>query len=223
VLYLIRSVSLMTERVKTRGYDSSRRRAEAAARRGSVLDAARSLFGRKGFAVTTVAEIAEMAGVSTELVYKQFGGKPGIVRELYTSAIAGEGPEPAFERSDRLRSEPDPFVVARGWSELAMEVGPRVAPLMLIVRDASLVDPTLKRLLAEMDAANHRRMSDNAHFLAAAGHLRPGVSEDQAADVLWSLTSPEMYELLVVRRGWTTRRWADFVYHGIASLLRPAS
>lgn len=185
------------------------------------MGAALELFLEQGFAATTVAEVARAAGVSPETIYKQLGGKPGIVRALYESAIAGEGPEPAFVRSDRLRSEPDPYVIARGWSELAMEVGPRVTPLMLLVRDASLVDPTLRELLAELDEANHRRMRANAAFLHKAGHLRPGVSRAEAADVLWTLTSAEMFELMVVRRGWSIRRWADFVYRGVASLLRP--
>lgn len=54
-------------------------------------------------------------------------------------------------------------------------------------------------------------MADNAQHLADRGHLRPGVTADNARDVLWLCTSPELYDLLVQRRGWTTRRFGEFV------------
>jgi AcrR family transcriptional regulator len=209
----------MTTRVK-RSYDSSRRLADAAARRAAVLDVADRLFGELGFAATTIATIAQAAGVSPETVYKQFGGKAGIVRALFERAVQGEGPVPAYERSERLRSGTDPDAIARGWATLAREVGPRVSRLLLLVRDASLVDPSLRELLDELDEANHRRMADNARFLARAGHLRPGISRAEAADVLWALTSAELYELLVVRRGWSVKKWSDHLYRGIVGILR---
>jgi AcrR family transcriptional regulator len=203
-----------------RRYDSSRRRAAARARRVAVLDAARALFLRDGFAGTTVVAVAEAAGVSPETVYKSFGGKPGLVEALYREALRGEGPVPAYARSDRLRTKPDPREVVRGWSRLAMEVAPRASTVQLLVRDAALVDPQLRELLEEMDEDRHRRMTENAEYLLAAGHLRPDVAVEWAADVMWAVTAPETYELLVLRRGWTLERFADHVYHSVSGLLR---
>jgi hypothetical protein len=54
-------------------------------------------------------------------------------------------------------------------------------------------------------------MTDNARRLRDAGHLRPGISLAQAADVMWTYSSPELYELLVLRRGWTPQRYGKFV------------
>jgi AcrR family transcriptional regulator len=213
----------MSQHVKRRRpYDSSKRRAQAAARRQSVLMAAGELFLQRGFAPTTVAAVADRAGVSPETVYKNFGGKTGLVRALYGQAIRGEGPVPAEQRSNRLRTRADALEVVRGWARLATEVAPRVAPLLLLVRDAAVLDIASRGLLAELDEARHRRMADNAEFLHSAGHLRPGMTTAMAADLMWSISAPEMFELLVLRRGWSLEQYADFVYGAIANGLLAA-
>lgn len=213
----------MSQHVKRRRrYDSSKRRADAAARRQSVLTAAGELFQQRGFAPTTVAAVADRAGVSPETVYKNFGGKTGLVRALYGQAIRGEGPVPAEQRSNRLRTHADALDVVRGWSRLATEVAPRVVPLLLLVRDAAVLDVASRGLLAELDGARHRRMADNAEFLHSAGHLRPGMTTAMAADLMWSISAPEMFELLVLRRGWSLEQYADFVYGAIANGLLAA-
>jgi AcrR family transcriptional regulator len=188
-----------------------------------MLESARGLFLRSGFANTTVAAIASEAGVSQETVYKTFGGKTGLVEALYRQGLLGRGPVPAYQRSDSLRTKPDPYEVAYGWSRLAMEVGPGISPLYLLVRDAALLDPGLNDLLREMDDDRYVRMTENARYLEQAGHLRAGVTVEAAADLMWSVTSPEMYELLVVRRGWSLERWADYIYNTVTGLLPPRS
>jgi AcrR family transcriptional regulator len=208
----------MSRAVKSpRVYNASQRRAQAQARREAVLSSARQLFLRDGFASTTVGGIAELAQVSAETVYKSFGGKSGLIDALYRDALRGEGDVPAYERSDALRNDTDPRRVLRGWSRLAMEVGPRVAAIQLLVRDASIVDPTLRALHAELDEERFARMTENARFLKAAGHLRRGVTARHAADLMWTVTAPETVDLLVHRRGWTHQQFADYVYETLAA------
>ena len=63
-------------------------------------------------------------------------------------------------------------------------------------------------------------MTDNARRLRDAGHLRTGISLAQAADILWTYSSPELYELLILRRGWAPKRYGTFVAEAmIAALL----
>ncbi len=212
-------MTLLSARVKVRDYDASGRRFKAAQRRAAVLGAARELFFSQGYAATTIAGIAEAAGVSQETVYKGFGGKPGLVRELRAQALLGAGPVPAEDRSDQLRDLVDPRAVVRGWAELAAEVAPRVAPILGLVREAAVVDPTMRELVDDLDSDRLRRMRANARFLADAGHLRPGVSLPQATDVLFAVSSQEMYDLLVVHRGWSMRRYSHFVATTIESAL----
>lgn len=184
-----------------------------------MLDAASARFQARGFAATTVADIATDAGVSQETIYKVFGGKAGLVRALYDVGTQGVGPIPAFTRSDNLRRLPDPHEVVRGWATLSMEVAPRVSPLQLLVRDAALVDPELGGLLAELDDARLARMTENARFLYDAGHLGPGLTTAAAAELMWTVTAPEVFELIVKRRGQSLEQYADFVYRAVASLL----
>ena len=88
----------MPDSVKTRPYDASGRRAAARDRRLAVLTAARELMLRDGYAATTVAAVADAAGVSAQTVFKTFGGKPGVVRALMLRRLEGAGREPAEVR-----------------------------------------------------------------------------------------------------------------------------
>lgn len=164
--------------------------------------------------------MAQRAGVSQETVYKTFGSKPGLVRALHDLAMRGEAPVPPYRRSDDLRGHSDPHEIVRGWSRLSTEVAPRVSALLLL-RDAAVVEPDLRDLLAELDEARHQRMSENAQFLHESGHLRESLTTRAAADLMWSVTSAEMYELLVLRRGWSLDQYADYIFHTVTSLLTP--
>jgi len=90
---------------------------------------------------------------------------------------------------------------------------------MLLLRDAAVTDPEARTLLEQMDADRLRRMTDNARRLHEAGHLRPGIDVAQAADVLWTYSSAELYELLVLRRGWTAERYGRFAADAMTAAL----
>jgi len=102
-----------------------------------------------------------------------------------------------------------------------MEVAPRVAPVLLLVRKAAASDPELARLQEEMDAARLTRMTHNAQTLLKGGRLRPGMTLDTATDVLWTYSSPELYELLVLRRHWSVQRYGEFIADAMIAALLP--
>jgi AcrR family transcriptional regulator len=207
-----------------RAYDSTRRRAQAEQTRVAVLDAAKQLFLSGGYAATTVAAIAARAEVSVETIYKAFGGKPGLVRAICYAGLAGEGPVPARSRSDQLQADQsDPRKIIRGWGQLTAEVSPRVSPISLLVRAASHVDPEMADLDRELDTQRLTRMTHNARNLAAAGHLRTDITPEDAADVLWTYSSPDLYDLLVNKRGWALDRYATFVGEAMIAALLPAT
>src|SRR6478672_1401104 len=72
-----------------RRYDSTRRAENAAATRHSILESARQLFVSQGYGRTTVAEIAEHAGVAVDTIYATVGRKPALLRELVETSISG--------------------------------------------------------------------------------------------------------------------------------------
>ena len=77
---------------------------------------------------------------------------------------------------------------------------PRVAPILLVVRSAADADPDLVELRDELDVARLVRMEDHARHLADRGDLRPGLSVIEARDAMFALSSPELYDLLVLRQ-----------------------
>jgi AcrR family transcriptional regulator len=205
-----------------RRYDASRRRDQARRRRDLITDTAQRLFLRDGYGPTTVAAIAGQCGVSADTIYKSFGGKPGLVRAIYERALEGEGPVPAERRSDAIQAhERDPRTIIQAWGTFVTEIAPRAAPILLLVRAAGPADAEIRSLLAELDDQRLRRMTDNARRLHDAGHLRRGVTLAYAADVLWTYSSAELYELLVLRRGMPLGQYGRFVTNAMTDALLP--
>jgi AcrR family transcriptional regulator len=203
-----------------RSYDARRRQERARRNRDRILDGAERRFLRDGYGATTIATIAADADVSPDTIYKSFGGKPGIVKAIRNRALEGEGPRPAEQRSDALHeTEADPRKIIEAWGALTAEVSPRVSPILLLVRAAAATDPEMLALLEEMDNDRLRRMTLNARRLHDAGHLRDGITIAHAADVLWTYSAPELYELLVLHRGWSSKRHGRFVAEAMINAL----
>lgn len=204
--------------VKRRRYDASGRRAHAEQTRGALIQAAHAALVTRGYAATTVAEVAAACGVSVESVYKRFGGKPGLVRAVVEAALFGDRSVPAETRSDALPVT-DPVRLLRGWGQLTVEIAPKVAPILLLVRQAATHDHDLSALALELDDNRRQRMRANARRLSDAGHLPPGISTEDATDILWTYSSPELFDLLVQRSGWPLDRYAHFISEALITHL----
>lgn len=210
----------MTPTKGTRPYNSRSRQAQARRTREAILDIARRRFLANGYAATTMASIAGEAGVAVDTAHKAFGGKAGLARAIYERGLAGQGAVPAPQRSDEMqRGEHDPHTVVHRWGMFSTEVAPLVAPVHLLIREAAATDPDMAALLADSDRARRERMRRNAQTLAERGHLRTGLTLDDATDVLWTYSSPELYELLVLHCGWDLTRYGQFLGDAIASAL----
>jgi len=207
---------------RSRAYDSRGRQAQARRNRDAILDVARAGFLAHGYAATTMASIAGAVGLSVDTVHKAFGGKAGLVRAIYERSLAGEGPVAAPRRSDDMQvAEHDPHSIVRHWGILSTEVAPLVAPVHLLIRDAAATDPEMAALLRDSDRQRRERMRHNARTLADRGHLKPGITLEDATDVMWTYSSPELYELLVIRCGWNLARYGRFLAESMAAALLP--
>jgi AcrR family transcriptional regulator len=203
-----------------RSYDSSRRREQAQRTYEAVLAAGRRRFLTEGYAATRIASVADDAGVSVETVYKSFGSKSGLVAAIWERGLAGRGQVPAPERSDRMQATvSDPREVIRNWGQLTTEVASEVAPILLLIRAAAATDPEMTRLLSQTDKQRLERMRRNARVLQ--GHLKAGVTQALAAEIMWTYSSSDLYDLLVVRRGWSMRRYGQFVSDSMIAALLP--
>ena len=206
-----------------RPYDSRARREQAARNRDAALDAAERLFLERGYGGTSIASIAQEAGLSVQTIYKVFGSKSGLVKAIYFRGLLGKGDGPAYDRSDAMRErEVDARQIMRQWGALTTEVASVVSPIRLLMRSAALADPEMEALLRETDEDRLERMRHHARFLQERGYLREGVTLGDATDVLWTCSSVEIYDLLVVQRNWALPRFAKFVADFmIAALLPP--
>jgi AcrR family transcriptional regulator len=216
----------MSEDVKRsrRRYDASGRRARALQTRDEIAAAAIRLFERNGYAATTVAHIAREASVSPETIYKAFGSKAALLAAAVAAAIRGDNQAtPLRQRPviDAIRDEQDPHRQLELYGKLLAEVSPRLAPLVRVMREAAPADPEIAAALTQLKANRLEGMDEFAALLAARGALRHGVSEQQATDVLWTLNSPELYELLVIERGWNPRRYGRWIAQQLAAALLP--
>jgi AcrR family transcriptional regulator len=207
---------------KKRPYDSSRRQELAKQNRLAILDAARDLFFDRGYAATTIAEIAARAGVSVETIYKAYGNKPGVAKALFDHAAAGDlEPVALFDRPEvkAVEAEPD----ARKKIELFFSAYPtrraRTGPVELFLRDAAVTDPAAAAVRAEVKAEQLRGMTMFATQLKGARGIRRGLEVDEIADLLFAYLSVELYEVLVVSRGWSLERYARFMIDALIAAL----
>ena len=216
----------MSSHVKPgRRYDSSRRRELAAQTRSVVLEAARRLFLERGFAATTMPDIASEAGVSVQTVYKAFGNKPGLAKAVFDVAIAGDDePVPMVERASlvRVRDEPDPRKKLELYGEHLAAVAPRHVPIQLVILAAAATDPDAGKVWRRLQDERLRGMGMFAKSLHAAAQLRTDVSAAEARDVLWTYNSAELFQLLVVERRWSAKRYGRWVADALTAALLPS-
>src|ERR671922_1608921 len=128
----------MAERVKTRRYESPRRREQAAATRRSILDAAQRLFEKQGYAATTMAAIAAEAGVALKTVYLAFETKSGVLRALWNVLLRGDhGEVPVAEQSwyREVLAEPDPERKLRLNARNSRAAKTRIAGVLKVIRN----------------------------------------------------------------------------------------
>ena len=207
-----------------RRYDSRGRQEQAGRSRWAMLQAARRLFLDRGYAATTMPAIAAAAGVSVQSVYKAFGNKAALLKAVFDVAIAGDDePVPVLQREalGRVRAEPDPYRKLLLYGEFVAEVTPRHVPIQLLARAAATADPEAAGVWDQLRAERLAGLTLFARALHRDGHLRPGVSVDEARDLLWTYNSPELYELLVLQRGWTPQRYGRWLADALTAALLP--
>ena len=203
----------MAQRVKTRSYNSSRRREQAAATRRDILEAAQRLFERQGYAATAMAAIAAEAGVALKTVYLAFETKSGVLRALWNQLLRGdEGETPVAERSwyREVLEEPDPQRQLRLNARNSRVAKSRIAGVLRVIREAAPVEPDTGALWERIQSEFHANQRVIVERLAERKALRRGLDVDRATDILWTLNHPDVWQLLVGVRGWTPEQYEQW-------------
>ncbi|MGZ4510226.1 MAG: TetR/AcrR family transcriptional regulator [Mycobacterium sp.] len=203
-----------------RRYDSTRRRQQAQQNRHAVLAAARQRFLAQGYATTTIAEIARDAGVSVEMVYKAFATKAGVLKALFDVSVAGDDEPIPMAQRDVIQNVINATEATRKleiYAEHLASTMPRSAPVQLLARDGAASSPDAAEVWKQIRQETLTAMTAFASDLARTGKLR--VSGRQARDVLWTYHAPELYELLVLERGWSATRYGKFIARALIDAL----
>ena len=193
---------------KKRPYHSRVRQRQAEETHQRILVAARSLFESRGYATTTLEAIAESADVSPKSIASVFGSK----RALLAAVINPDAfSAPVQQLIEELRATEDPSRRLSFVAKLTCQVYEPLASSMELLRTASAVAPELADLAQQIEA---RRRQNQARLIASLHGqelLRHGLSLDEATDVLWALTSYDLYRMLVVERGWEPVRYETWL------------
>lgn len=195
-------------------YDSARRQARSAETRQRIVNAARELMMEVGYRATTIAAVAARAAVNVDTVYELVGRKPVLLRELIEQAISGSDRAVVAEERDYVTAvvaEPDPAEKLAIYASAVRQIQQRIAPLFLALRDASSTEPEALAVWHEISQRRAANMRKLARDLRQTGGLRQDLSIDEAADVIWATNSSELYVLLTVERGWSPRRFEQWL------------
>ena len=207
----------MNEVVKaSRRYQSRRRQEQAAQTRTDILAAAGKLFRDRGYAATSMPLIATESGVVVETVYRAFGSKAGLFRAVMEAVLAGGASRADVPVEERrairaVIEETDPQHQIELYVATQPGIHRRSGPLLRALLGAVATDPELKALWDEMEAWRLEGQGRFVGMLAERGRLRPGLSFEEARDVLWTLCSLAVHDLLVVARGWTAERYQEWL------------
>ena len=213
------------ERVK-RPYDSRLRRERAEETRIAIAAAAGRLFAERGYAATSIEEIAAAAAVGRATVFSSVGGKPELLTAAYRLTVRGPanantalGQQP---RSRRISAEPDAHKLLAGYAGVMVDVGRRLAGLYEAVRAAAHADPEARELWHLITEERRTAATGIVRRLDERKSLLDGLDQQSASDILWVLNDPALYHMLVTQRRWTQRRFRSWLTDSMQTqLLEP--
>jgi AcrR family transcriptional regulator len=208
-----------------REYDSTRRRAQANETRRHILEAARKLFMERGYAGATAEAIAAEAGVAAQTIYAIFKNKKKILISLMNvSPTTGvEDNTPMLERASTqaVSQEHDQRRQLQMFAQVVANNLAQVAVVSEIMVDAAKTEQDVGRILQRLNHQRLEHMTFAVQQIAPNGPLREKMDEAYATDIVWTLTSPEVFLLLTRDRGWSKEKYAQWLADTLTRVLLP--
>jgi AcrR family transcriptional regulator len=207
-----------------RAYNSPLRREQAAATRRQILESAQRLFEEQGYPATSMALIAEEAGVSLKTVYLVFETKSRLLRALWQFVLVGEDTDAPVALRGWYRDvieEPDPVRRLELNARNSRVVKERAAALMKVIRDAAPTDDDLDTLWRTIQSEFHANQGVIVKLIHDGKALRPNLGVKRATDILWTLNHPDVWQLLVVQSGWSPKQYEHWFAQTACAQLLP--
>ncbi|MFE1956278.1 MULTISPECIES: TetR/AcrR family transcriptional regulator [Streptomyces] len=197
-----------------RRYASPLREQRARQTRQAVLAAATRLFVARGYAATSLADIAAGAEVARPTVFAAYGSKAALLREAVDQALAGDDePVPVAERPwfRPVWDARTPEAVLRAYAEVCRVIGERAAEIFEVVRraaDGGAEPAALWDTMQRNRRAGAAMVVDRLEALASAP---PALERERAVDVVWMYNDPAHYRSLVLTCGWSGEEYAAWI------------
>jgi AcrR family transcriptional regulator len=201
-----------------RPYRTRHRQRQAQATRERITTSARRLFAQHGFAATTIEAIAHDADVAAQTVYATFSSKRGILLALLDIMEAEGGKAP--QRNQLATSDGGLALQIRQWAASTRRFFEGGADLIDIVWKAGLADPDLLSAWREGERRRREVVEARVKSWASRNVLRPGLSEREAADIIWALLGPELFRLFVSECQWPGDRYEAWLVTELEALVR---
>jgi AcrR family transcriptional regulator len=210
--YVFQATSCQVKRydpgMSKRRYEQ-RLRAEAAAEtRQRILDALYDRLRDAPADPISVDEVARIARVARSTVYLVFGSRSGLFDALTESLLQGAG----YDRILEAVRHPDARETLRGGIEGGVHMYAAHRDVLRVLNSMAKLDPEgVGQALAGSERQRAAGMAWLAGRLDEQGHLRPGVTADHAAHVIWILAGFEAYDSLAAGRGLPEQAIADIL------------
>ena len=187
------------------------RRARAQATQWRIVKAAFALFCEHGYAGTTMAQIAEAAGVAVQTVYFTFHTKAAVLSRAYDFAVMGED-EPLLPWDQpwyRAMVATDDVVEAlRHLVSGVGDITRRLTPLYVVASGSAAGDPEVAAVVDRHERWRVDGYRDMVGILQAKSPLRAELTPERANDLLLLYAGMDVYHALVEGRGWSHDEWA---------------
>jgi len=217
---------MSSQRASRRRYDATGRRAQAKANRERILRVATRLFCAQGYAATSIAQIAEEAGVSTPTVFAAGKSKVNLLKEAIDIAIVGDTrAAPLAERPEmrHVHEAATAEEVLRRYAAVMADVAARAYPIYAVTAAAADSDSQIAALVKDLD---RQRLTGSTYIATTVadrlGEADPGRLAYIRATI-WTLNSPLFYGLLVHERGWSPEAYRDWMSVALISLTSPSA
>lgn len=197
-----------------RRYASPVREENARRTRAAIVAAATDLFTARGYAATSLADVAASAGVARPTVFAAFGSKPALLRQVLDQALAGDDePVPVADRPwfRPVWDAPAQDGVLDAYARVCTLIGGRAARVFEAVRRAAGASPEVTELWDTLQGNRRAGANMVVRHLEKLGPLRPGLDTRRATDLLWVYNDPAHYHALVLDCGWRESVFADWL------------
>ena len=185
----------------TRTYRSPRREQAAAHTRAAILDAAEELFAERGYANTTINQVAAAAAVAPNTVYTSVGGKPQLVVALAERAATNPAISSGLEAIDKLTDGREIIQLLAEGTMAARRSQQRAITVML---DNVTADPLIARTSDRITALLRQHIHRIAARLGTILALPAGTTTAHAVAILWFYFSFTAWkELRTLGWAWT--------------------